>query len=223
MRRDAATACCSPRSTMSRRASRARSTGCSSCSASCRRPHRDARRAQSLGRRADRPRLALRGAAAGAGRTPGFEMFLHGFFHRDDAGTTGVADRIRARLDDRRRRRVPRPRRATEAAERIARRTSADRRHHRPADRRLRRARLALRPGRASRRWRIARSRSPRIICASGRRRPARRSLADRSSPGRAARGCASRRRSPPRRRCVTRRSTCFASACIRPTAAIRA
>ena len=83
-----------------------------------------------------------------------------------------------------------------EAARRIADgRELARRRDRRPIDG-LRRAGLALRRGRAggaARRWR---SRLPRIICASGRRRPASNSPAGRSSPGRAGRGCASPRRS---------------------------
>ena len=171
--------------------------------ASCRRPLRDAGRAQSLGRCADRPGLALRAQTAGAGRTLGIEMFLHGFFHRDDGAAWARRGPPARRPADRRRGRVPRAVTSGPGE-------SANRR--RPAlveD-------VIGRPiaGFIAPAWlygagahrgagAIARFRSPKIICACGRRRPALDWLAARSSPGPAERGCASPRRSPPRPRCA--------------------
>ena len=83
-----ATACCSRRSTTYRRASKARSTGCWTCS---RRTSATASRCWSSPitgamRRSFPDRRSPRGCAAG--RTRASEMFLHGYFHRDDSRGT---------------------------------------------------------------------------------------------------------------------------------------
>ena len=74
----------------------------------------------------------------------GIEMFLHGFTHRDEAQHSGAADRVRARfMTAGEGEFLGLVERGGGGAHR--RRPSADRRRDRPPDRRLRRARVAVR------------------------------------------------------------------------------
>ena len=165
----APTACCSHRSTTSRRASRERSTGCSTC---LRRTSATSSRCWScrtIGaiRRSFPARPLPTQLRAWA--DSGIEMFLHGLLPPRRSAARPRRRPASGPIHDRRRRRIPRPRRGPKRppGSRAGERSS----NKRPAGRS---PASSPRPGsmaRArSRRSRIARSRSPKIMCASGRR-----------------------------------------------------
>ena len=109
-----------PRSTTSRRASRARWTGwCELLAAACRQPRRDAGRAQSLGRCADRRRVGLRRANCGPGPTRASRCSSTAISIATRFGTPGGGIDF-ARAHDRRRRRIPRPFRTRSRRRRIS-------------------------------------------------------------------------------------------------------
>ena len=151
----------------------------------------------------------------------GIEMFLHGFFHRDDGAAWARRGPHARRPADRRRGRIPRAHEGPSESENW-RWHGVDRGCDRPADHGLRGPRVALRRRRARGAGRLRgcdRRRSLARVVAGDRRSSW---LEDRSSPGPAERGCAAPRRSSPRPRCAPRQSMCCGSACIRPISPIR-